>query len=117
MDTGINYPTALNKAIGINLNEPNDLLGVSYIKAILKNNYNIEPITIKRTNSYHDTTSNDLIVSASNIRDKIDKGIDINKYVPEYKINTINYELFFNLLKYKIISETDLNNLIEIMTE
>ena len=109
MDTGINYPTALNKAIGINLNEPNDLLGVSYIKAILKNNYNIEPITIKRTNNYHDTTSNDLIVSASNIRDKIDKGIDINKYVPEYKINTINYELFFNLLKYKIISEKDLS--------
>ena len=109
MDTGINYPTALNKAIGINLNEPNDLLGVSYIKAILKNNYNIEPITIKRTNNYHDTTSNDLIVSASNIRDKIDKGIDINKYVPEYKINNINYELFFNLLKYKIISEKDLS--------
>ena len=27
---------------------PNDLLGVSYIKTIIENNYKIEPITIKR---------------------------------------------------------------------
>ena len=109
LDEGINYPTALNKAIGINLNEPNDLLGVSYIKAIIKNNYNIEPITIKRTNSYHDTTSNDEIISASNIREKIDNNINIDKYVPEHTINTINYQLFFNLLKYKILTEKDLS--------
>lgn len=109
MDTGINYPTALNKAIGINLNDPNDLLGVSYIKAILKNNYNIEPITIKRTNNYHDTLSNDSIVSASNIREKLEQGLNIDTFVPEHNINTINYELFFTLLKYKILTEQDLS--------
>ena len=107
--TGINYPTALNKAIGIELNEPNDLLGVSYIKAILKNNYNIEPITIQRTNSYHDTTSNDEIISASNVRAKLEENLDISKYVPEAKVNKINEELLFNLIKYKIITEHDLS--------
>lgn len=109
LKTGINYPTALNKAIGINLNEPNDLLGISYIKAIIKNNYNIEPITIKRTNSYHDIKSNEEIISASNIRQKLEDNINIDAYVPEHNINKINYELFFNLLKYKILTEKDLS--------
>ena len=31
---GINYPTALNKGIGINLNSPNDLLGVSALQVM-----------------------------------------------------------------------------------
>lgn len=109
MDTGINFPTALNKAIGIPLSSPNDLLGVSYIKAIIKNNYTIEPITIKRTNDYHDTLSNEEIISATNIREKINNNIDILKFIPEGNINKINYELFFNLLKYKIITEKDLS--------
>lgn len=109
MNTGINYPTALNKAIGIPLSDPNDLLGVSYIKTIIKNNYNIEPISIKRTNNYHDTLSNDEIISATNIREKINSSIDITPFIPEGNINKINYELFFKLLKYKIITEKDLS--------
>lgn len=109
LDEGINYPTALNKAIGIELNNPNDLLGVSYIKAILENNYDIEPITIKRTNDYHDTKLNDSIVSASNIREKLNNNENITKYIPEGKIVNINYDLFFQLLKYRIISEDNLN--------
>ena len=109
LDEGLNYPTALNKAIGIDLNSPNDLLGVSYIKSILKNNYSIEPITLKRTNDYHDNDLNDSIVSASNIREKLNKNIDITKYIPEGNIVNINYDLFFQLLKYKILSDDNLN--------
>ena len=110
LDTGINYPTALNKALNINITTPNDILGLTYIKTILKNKYNIEPITIKRTNDYHDTNSNNKIISASNIREKIKNNIKIDNYVPnkEY-INKVNYELYFNLLKYKIITDTNLN--------
>lgn len=109
LDEGLNYPTALNKAIGIELSEPNDLLGVSYIKTILKNKYDIEPITIKRTNDYHDTKLNDSIVSASNIREKINNNEDISKYIPEGKLVDINYYLFFQLLKYKILSDNELD--------
>lgn len=109
MKKGINYPTALNKITESNITKPNDLLAISYIKAILKNNYKITPISIKRTNDYLDIESDDDIVSASNIRYKIKNGMNIKKYIPEGKINDINEKLLFTLLKYKIITEDSLN--------
>lgn len=114
LNQGINYPTALNKAIGITLKEPNDLLGVAYIKAILKNKYDIKPETLKRTNSYHDIESDELIVSASNIREKVVNGQDINKYIPEGKINIIDEELLFSLIKAKIITEDNLDKYLSV---
>ena len=114
MDIGLNYPTAMAKALNINenINNPNDLLAISYIKSIKKNNFNIEAISIKRTNDYHDTNSNESIISASNIRHKIKNNENINKFIPE-KVNIFikqidNYKLF-ELLKYKIITEHDLS--------
>lgn len=108
LDQGINYPTALNKANIIDIKEPNDLLGLSYIKAINNNNYKIEPISIKRTNDYHDDKSNEKIVSSTNIREKIKNNINIEKFIPEGAITSIDEELFFKLLKYKIISDENL---------
>ena len=50
---GYNYPTSINNSIydltGKKVDTPNDLLGVSYIKTIIENNYSIKPICIKRT--------------------------------------------------------------------
>ena len=110
LNTGINYPTALNKALKTNITTPNDILGLTYIKTILKNKYNIEPITIKRTNDYHDKMSNKRIISASNIREKINNNISIDKYVPNKDyINKIDYSLYFTLLKYKIITDNNLD--------
>lgn len=122
LDNGINYPTALNNAlkelIQIEITKPNDLLGVSYIKEIIKNRYNIKPFTIKRTNDYHDIDSNNDIVSASNIRQRI-----LNKEEIKNKVPRVTYELlqnkninnnYFELLKYKIISETDLNKYLDV---
>lgn len=107
---GLNYPTSLNKALNSDVNTPNDILGITYIKTILKNNYNIEPISIQRTNDYHDIKSNELIISASNIREKVKNKINIEKYVPETKyINNINEELLFTILKYKITTEDHLS--------
>ena len=108
MDEGDNYPTALNKAIGESIDTPNDLLAVSYIKSIISNKFDIQPISIKRTNDYHDTLSNDNIISASNIREKIKNNIDIKEYIPEGKINTVNNDLLFNLIKHKIITDDNL---------
>lgn len=114
LNQGINYPTALNKAIGITLKEPNDLLGVAYIKAILKNKYDIKPETLKRTNSYHDIESDELIVSASNIREKTKNKQDVSKYIPEGKINIIDEELLFSLIKAKIITEDNLDKYLSV---
>jgi len=112
LDKGINYPTALAKALNTDfLFTPNDLLGISYTKAIKKNKFHIEPITIKRTNSYHDIDNNDTIVSASNIREKLKNGIDITPFLPyssKNYINNPNAKLFFKILKTKIITEENL---------
>ena len=74
LSTGMNYPTALNKALkeltGLSITEPNDLLGVSYIKEIIKNNYKINPICIQRIGSYHAKEATLNIANATLIREK-----------------------------------------------
>ena len=84
LDKGLNYPTALKKALNIEFdyNNPNDLLGISYIKSIIKNKFNIKYESIQRTNDYHDIKSNNNIVSASNIRAKLKVNEDISRFVP-----------------------------------
>ena len=99
LDTGLNYPTALNKALedlsNYKVNTPNDLLALSYIKEIIKNNYNIEVMNIKRTTSYHGKEIKNNITSASNIRKLYLNGKNILKLIPYnedilYKIQNIN---------------------------
>ncbi len=122
LDNGINYPTALNNAlkelIQIEITKPNNLLGVSYIKEIIKNNYQIKPITIQRTNDYHDKENNSNIVSASNIRERLINKGDISNKVPQdvYEIlkNKKTDNKYFEYLKYKIISEKDLNKYLDV---
>lgn len=114
MDEGLNYPTALTRATGINIDKPNDLLGISYIKAILKNNYSIKAETIKRTNDYLDTSSDEDIISASNIREKINNGLDIKRYIPEGNIVDIDYDLMFKILKHIIIVDDNLKDYLSV---
>lgn len=114
LDKGINYPTASAKALNIieDINNPNDLLGISYIKAIKKLNSNIKPITIKRTNNYHDNQDNSNIVSASNIRTKLKNKEDITPYLPTISknfLNNIDEDKFLTLLKFKILTDKDLS--------
>ena len=117
LKTGINYPTALSKAIkdilGYTISEPNDLLGISYIKEIIKNNYPIIPITIKRIGSYYETETTTNIASASLIRKKIQENQSISQYIPnnteKYLYKNLTLENYFPYLKYKIMSEDDLS--------
>ena len=117
MDDGVNYPTAMNKALidlgGKSINNPNDLLGLSYIKEIIKNKYNITPVSIKRTNDYHSLKANNKIISASAIRSLIKNKKRFKKYVPSLSYKYINKKNFdtklFELLKYKITSDKSLS--------
>lgn len=114
---GINYPTALNKALNVDLNTPNDLLGVSYIKAIKELNSNIIPKTIQRSNDYHDKESNNDIISATNIRNKIKNKEKINTYLPIdsiNKLNIINNELLFTLIKYQVLTNSNLSDILSV---
>ena len=113
---GNNYPTAISNAIydltNKKIKTPNDLLGVSYIKTIEKNNYKIIPETIKRTNNYHDENLNDEISSATAIRKALKNNESIINQVPEKELNYLNdlhyIEDYFHILKYKLLTEEDL---------
>lgn len=107
IEKGNNYPTSLSlalKKLGYKkIDTPNDLLGISYIKEIIKNNYDIEPITIKRTNNYHGNNKG-TILSGSEIREKIKNDMSISNYINyDEKIIYKNTD-YFSLLKYRIVS-------------
>ena len=114
LNKGYSYPKssfdALKMLTTIELNTPNDILAMSYIEEINKNNYNIKPFLIKRTNNYH-STKLEQISSATSIREALKNNIDISKYVPNdvlKYVNNISLDNYFDLLKYKIISTDDL---------
>lgn len=110
---GYNYPTATSQALekrtGENLSSPNDILGLSYTKEIIRQNANIKIITIQRTDNYHTS-----ITSATGIRNLLLEGKEIKEYVPDlaypyYKKDLHFTKDYFPFLKYQII--TNLNNL------
>ena len=116
MDKGNNYPTSMSKALSDlsnkTINLPNDLLGLSYVKEIIKQKSKIEPITILRTNDYH-------VEGASSIRKLIINNKDIKNLVPKETLDKIIktniYDNYFKLLKYKILSDIDnLNNYLDV---
>ena len=115
LDKGINYPTALSKAIydimKVDISKPNDLLALSYIKQVMLINKDIDIVNIKRTNDYHSKSIDSNIVNASLIREYLLDNKDISNFIPNYDTNFIYKDLsvenFFNLLKYQIINNID----------
>lgn len=122
LDHGYNYPTAMSKALyditNVFVNTPNDLLGLSYLKVINKYNYNITPLSIKRTNNYHSNTlTNSNIVNASLIRKLYNEDSDVSNYIVTNsldKLVKIDYNYLYSLLKFQIIN--NINNLNEFQT-
>ena len=124
LDKGINYPTALSKALtditNTTINKPNDLLGLSYIKEIIKNNYKITPVTIKRTNDYHGKDINSNIINASLIRKLLIEKKDITKYIPSNThkyLSNISLDNFYPYLKYQIINNSNNLNIYQTVDE
>ena len=115
---GNNYPTAISNAIydltNKKIDSPNDLLGISYIKTIIQNKYNIKYETIKRLDNYHDIELDENYTSsASSIREALKNNKDIKKHVPSDTLDYLNdlhfIDDYFNILKYKITTEEDLS--------
>lgn len=104
---GNNYPTSISLALKDfnikKIDSPNDLLGISYIKEIIKNEYDIVPISIKRTNNYHGNNIGN-VLSASELRNMINDGCDIGRYI-NYDSSIIYSDTnYMKLLRYQIIS-------------
>ena len=114
LDEGINYPTALSKAIhdltNKRISKPNDILGISYIREIIKQGSDIKPYTIKRENDYNDEFLYDEITSATSIRNALKNDEKITTQVPSLVLDYLQGNLmyidnYFELLKYKLMSE------------
>lgn len=109
---GMNYPTALARTLNtyhISIQEPNDILGVCYIKEIQNQSSKIEAICIQRTNSYHEINYENPVCNASNIRALLKNRQSVHAFVPEVVLPYLEQitfiEQYFPFLKYKIISE------------
>ena len=109
---GISYPKAASNALmhlhGEEVDTPNDILALSYIKEINNQKADITPLSIKRTNDFNSSNIQGNIISANLIRKNLDK-IEIAKYVPKNAIKNYYNTNYFNYLKYKIISSEDLS--------
>lgn len=115
---GINYPTALSKALqdqlSFTLDQPNDLLGISYLKAIHALSSQMSAQTIPRIGAYHEEQIQDSIASATAIRKAILEGENVSTVVPQIVGSYLgnrrrSMEDLFPFLRYKILTETDLS--------
>ncbi len=127
LKTGVSYPQANADAwkqlqiAGIDLTKPNNILGFSYVKAIMEQNSTIVPRTIQRIASgYHDETfSHPSIASATSLRKTLNGSIEhlesISPYVPSYTKHILEqyystcgmfheWKHYFPLLKYRIMT-------------
>lgn len=76
VQTGLSYPAARAKAFSTAtkqspelLEKPNNILGIEYLKALLKLHSRITPVTLSRADhGYHETMGKDKFLSASGIR-------------------------------------------------
>jgi predicted nucleotidyltransferase len=116
LSDGINYPTALSKSLSDitsnTVDTPNDILGISYIREIIRQDAKIEAVTIKRTNDYHSLEINSNIASATSIRSSLKKNINVEDLVPQKTYKCLNKNLFFieeyfSYLKYQIMINID----------
>lgn len=123
LNEGINYPTAISKTIKdltkYSIKESNEILAISYIKEILKQNDKINIVPILRDKNYEDMKLSEKIESATIIRNKLKIKENIKKYVPSFtykylKNVSIDYNKYFLFLKYKILSSKDLSIFLDV---
>lgn len=93
---GLSFPVARKQALidylghteslDLVLNEPNNILGIEYIKALKKLNSPITPITMKRHGAgYHDKTLEHPFCSATALRNFYESLAENNDYLNEYE--------------------------------
>ncbi|MGE6364805.1 nucleotidyltransferase [Bacillus paramycoides] len=141
MNEGNSYAKATSEAFlrilppekNVDMSQPNNILGLQYIKAILSQNSAMQVQTIKRFAShYHDETfHNKHIASATSIRKQLfsenSSFSTIEPFIPKtsasllknYKQNygvLHNWENYFSFFKYKLMtmSSQDLQHIYEI---
>lgn len=100
---GLSFPKANNetliKIFDKDMSMPNDILGLEYVKAIVKNNFNITPHCHQRTNDFHSLKPKHNFASATYIRYLMNNNnyAEASKYTPvELPTNFNKIEQYFN---------------------
>ena len=89
LDTGKSFPSARQaalEAMGLPaeiLAFPNNILGVEYCKAILRQGSSLKPLPILREGSYHAREADLDNPSATSLRARMLGGLDVGLYLPE----------------------------------
>ena len=89
LDKGRSFPAARQAALeamglpGKLLEAPNNILAVEYCKAILRQSSPMKPLPIFRAGSYHAEEADFENPSATSLRLRLQKGLDISEYLPE----------------------------------
>lgn len=92
MNRGIPYFSARSNAIGRILGNdfktaasmPNNILGIEYIKALIRQNSKIKPIALKRCGSEHDALlTSESTASATALRELLLNNEPVSKFIPE----------------------------------
>ncbi|SJZ91198.1 nucleotidyltransferase [Selenihalanaerobacter shriftii] len=116
LDKGVSFPKARAEALSIyipnldttlstakvkkTINNPNNILGIEYIKALIQTNSQIKPLTIKRKGAdYHQTKIKGKITSATAIRNTIlkDQSLqDIKELLPSYSFDILKENIRLN---------------------
>ena len=100
ISNGISYATARQKTVeklidkytAAILTSSNNILAVEYLKAIIKNNYEIKPYTVQRQgDGYNATDIMSDYASATALRGKLKESINENSILSKDKINISGY--------------------------
>ncbi|WP_080874850.1 nucleotidyltransferase [Oceanobacillus timonensis] len=128
LNQGFSYPDAATKAYQhifglseiLDVSQPNNILGLGYVRAIKDAHYPIQPITIKRIqNNYHDTVITGKIASATSIRKEVlvNTSATAADSMPAETLQLLTtykqeagqwheWELYFPFLKYRVQTMT-----------
>ena len=89
LDRGRSFPAARQAALeamglsGRILETPNNILAVEYCKAIIRQASPMKPLPIFRAGSYHAEEADFENPSATSLRLRLQKGLDVSAYLPE----------------------------------
>lgn len=113
LSLGVSFPKAREHAILMYLNdirkfanvlsEPNNILGIEYLKSIKNQKSKLKVITIKREgSSYNSTILEDTYPSATAIRQAIINGENVEKFIPTDSYQILQKKIKENQIVYNI---------------
>lgn len=122
LDQGLNFPSARSRALEDIIDEkdslkdfiknPNDILGVEYLRNIKEKKLNITPMVIKRTGSGYHSTELGKIASATAIRQALKNKVPLEKI--RESLPTASFDILKEEIEkgYAPVLEEELGNLI-----